>query len=89
MNSVRRRIEWKQKEIIDSCTDGNIPDICKRDIPPEMPDDFMARADDIRAGAKIALDAFKKDENYRWLKEHENVLTPKESKKIYLESVIW
>lgn len=60
MNSIRRRIEWQRKAILDSYANGNIPDICKRDIPPEMPEDFMTRANEIRAGARFALDAFPK-----------------------------
>ena len=89
MNSIRNRIEWKRKAILDSCTDGNIPDICKRGIPPEMPGNFMAKADDIRAGARIALNAFRSDENYIYLKAHQNEITLKESKRICLENVLW
>ena len=89
MNSIRRRIEWQQKAILDSCIDGNIPDICKRDIPSEMPGDFMAKADDIRYGARVALAAFHADKNYIWLKEHQNMITPKESNRICLENILW
>lgn len=89
MNSIRRRIEWQRKAILDSCADGNIPDICKRDIPPEMPEDFMARAEEIRAGARFALDAFRSNEDYIYLKTHQGEVSPKESKRISLENVLW
>lgn len=89
MNSIRNRIAWKRRALVESCTDGNIPDICLRDIPPEMPENFMAKADEIRAGAKLALYAFNNNEDYIWLQHHKNDISPKENKRVCLSAVLW
>lgn len=88
MNSIRRRIEWKQKSLVEFCTDGNIPDICLREVPTEMPRDFMARADEIRQNAVNTLKIYKADANYLWCREHITDLTPKELKRTCLEAIL-
>lgn len=49
----------------------------------------MVRADEIRTNAKIALDAFKSNNDYRWLKAHMDAIGPKDRKRICLDNVLW
>lgn len=88
MNSIRRRIEWKRQAVLDSISDGNIPEICKWDIPPEVPDDYMARADEIRMNAANTLKVYRADEQYMWCKAHASELNPKELKRSCIESIL-
>ena len=48
----------------------------------------MARADEIRTNAQIALDAFKSNIDYRWLKAHVDAIDPKDRKRICLDNIL-
>ena len=49
----------------------------------------MAKADAIRAGAKLALAAFENNEDYIWLQQHKNDISPKENKRVCLDAALW
>lgn len=55
----------------------SFPDIYYRDLPPIVPRDYMARADEIRAHAKTQLALFEQDPNYRYIREHHYEVFPK------------
>ena len=49
---------------------ASLPDIYYRETPPEMPYDYMARADEIRARAAEQLALYEQDPNFVWLNDH-------------------
>lgn len=46
---------------------GQYPEIYYRELPPEVPRDYMARADEIRENAKKSLEIYKANNNYIYL----------------------
>lgn len=64
------------------------PEIYHRDTPPEVPDDYMANADSIRAGAKKALALYLEDENYLYLWESKDRIPQKAAEKLSLKSIL-
>jgi hypothetical protein len=64
------------------------PEIYHRDTPPEVPDDYMANADAIRAGAKKALALYLEDENYLYLWESKDRIPQKTAEKLSLKSIL-
>jgi len=64
------------------------PEIYHLDTPPEVPDDYMANADAIRAGAKKALALYLEDENYLFLWESKDKIPLKAAEKLGLKSIL-
>lgn len=58
------------------------------DLPPEVAQDYMARANEIRENAKRTYQQYLQDENYQKLLEQEYRLSPTQRKKVYLDAVI-
>lgn len=52
LNLVRARIIGRKQEIVEECPLLAGMGICSREIPPVVPDDYMARPDEIRDNAK-------------------------------------
>ena len=46
------------------------PEIYYKEIPPEVDQNYMARSDEIRAGAKVSLARYKSDPNYQYIRRH-------------------
>ena len=59
MNLVRNHIFYYKSKIEETMTPEQYPAIYHREPPPEVDRDYMARADEIRANAKISLEAYK------------------------------
>ena len=68
MNLVQGRIVARRRELLQMCGDGEKPTILNREEPPRMSDDYMARADEIRAAAKKSLEIYKTNPTYLWCK---------------------
>jgi len=66
----------------------NYPEIYYREPPPEVDRDYMARSDEIRENAKITLQIYKTDENYLFLLDKVDSLSPKEQKSTCINAVI-
>lgn len=49
---------------------ASFPEIYYRETPPKLPDDFMAREEEIRARAKEQLALYEKDSNFCYLRDH-------------------
>ena len=58
------------------------------DLPPEVAQDYMARANELRVNAKRTYQQYLQDENYQKLLEQEYMLSPTQRKKVYLDAVI-
>lgn len=64
------------------------PKIYHRDTPPEVPDDYMAKADEIRARAQKALALYLEDENYLYLWENKDRIPQKAAEKLSLKRIL-
>lgn len=64
------------------------PDAFYRDLPPEVNENYMARAGEIKDGAARALESYLSDPNFRYLLVNRDMLTEKEAKRISLENVL-
>lgn len=67
MNLVRNHICYYKKKIEETIPQHEYPAMYFQDLPPEMPQNYMARADEIRESAKRSLSLYLADENKRFL----------------------
>jgi hypothetical protein len=85
---VRSQIFYWKSRIEKMCSPENYPEIYRRPTPPEVPVEYMARADEIRAGAKASLALYLKDSDYRFLVSKVEQLSPKDAKLLCVHNVI-
>ena len=64
------------------------PEIFYREPPPEVDNDYMARAEEIKDGAAQALEYYLSDPNFHYLLANKDMLTEKEAKQISLYNVL-
>ena len=90
MNLERNHIiYYKQKMVEEYGRDyEKYPAIFYREPPPEVDDNYMARAGEIRDGAAQALDYYISDPNFLYLLANKDMLTEKEAKQISLYNVL-
>lgn len=90
MNLVRNHIiYYKQKMVEEYGRDyEKYPEIFYREPPPEVDDNYMARAGEIRDGATQALEYYISDPNFLYLLANKDMLTEKEAKQISLYNVL-
>lgn len=90
MNLVRNHIiYYKQKMVEEYGRDyEKYPEIFYREPPPEVDDNYMARAGEIRDGATEALEYYLSDPNFHYLLANKDLLTEKEAKQISLYNVL-
>lgn len=67
---------------------GAYPEIYYLETPQEVPNDYMAKADEIRAGAQKALALYLEDENYVYLWETKGNIPQKAAEKLSLKSIL-
>ena len=88
LNLVRNHILYYKKQIEESFELENYPAIYHQENPPEVPQNYMARADKIRENAKCSLALYKQDENYRFLLGRVDRIDPKDEKRLCVKNVI-
>ena len=88
LDLVRSHIIYTKRQLEESIGDGAYPDIYYRDTPPEVDMDYMARADEIRANARITLAVYQSDPHYLYCKKHAPQLSAKELKRFPVENVL-
>ncbi len=88
LNLVRNHIRYYKKEIEVDCEPQNYPAIYYRELPQEVPQDYMARSDEIRANAQKSVQLYKADKNYHFLLSQVNKLHPKHVKETCIRNVI-
>lgn len=64
------------------------PEIYAREVPPEMDNSYIARADEIMENAKNSLEQYHADKNYQYLEEYGRTITEAEAKGISLWNVL-
>jgi len=75
-------------EIEEEYGEGAYPEIYHRETPPEVPNEYMAKADEIRAGAHKTLALYLEDENYVYLWEVKDSIPQKAARQLGLKSIL-
>lgn len=88
LNLARNHIISYKRQIVEQVPPELYPDIFRRATPPEVDANFMARPEEIRAGAKSALALYLSDQNYRYLTNRIGILPRKEAEQLHLESLL-
>lgn len=88
MNLVRNHIISYRRQILELVGEDNLPDIFDREIPPEVPQNFVANADLIREAAKVALAIYQSNETYQWCKEQAKRIPEKILKKTSIPNIL-
>ena len=88
LNLVRSHIIYAKRQIEESTPDSAYPDIYYRDTPPEVDQNHMARADEIRSNAQKSLEIYQSDPHYLYCKKYARELTKKELKRFLVENVL-
>ena len=80
LNLVRNHIIYYKREIEETMSAGQYPEIYHRETPPEVDRDYMARADEIRINAKATLESYKANPDYQFIRRHISSLRPKDER---------
>lgn len=90
MNLVRNHILNYKKQMVEKYGRDyeKYPEIFYREVPPEVKQDYMARAGEIKDGAAQALEYYISDPNFLYLLSNKDMLTEKEAKQISLHNVL-
>lgn len=90
MNLVRNHISYHKREIQELCEKEKLelPEIYYRETPPEVDNKYMARADEIRKNAKIALEKYKANSDYEYLLNAVSKLNKNQIEQTCIDNVI-
>ena len=90
MNLVRNHIMYYKNKMVEEYGRDyeKYPEIFYRELPPEVNQDYMARAGEIKDGAAQALESYISDPNFHYLLANKDMLTEKEAKQISLYKVL-
>ena len=88
MNLVRNHIMSYRRQILELVGEDNLPDIFDREIPPEVPQNYVANADAIREAAKKTLEIYQANETYQWCKEQAKRIPEKILKKTSIPNIL-
>lgn len=55
---------------------SSYPDVYYKETPPEVPNDYMARADEIRVRAHVQLALYEKDPNFCYIRDYHRQVFP-------------
>ena len=90
MNLVRNHIMYYKNKIVEEygADYEKYPEIFYREVPPEVNQNYMARAGEIKDGAVQALEYYISDSNFFYLLANKDMLTEKEAKQISLYNVL-
>ena len=88
MNLVRNHITYYKKMIEETISPHDYPEIYFREPPPEIPQNYIARADEIRERAKRSLSLYLDDKNRVYLEKRLMSLSEKDIKSTYILNVL-
>lgn len=74
LNLVRNHILYFKRQIEETQPLYKNSEVYQRELPPQVEDSYMARAEEIRAHAKDALASYKADPYYQYLLHHREEL---------------
>ena len=90
MNLVRNHIMYFKNKMMEEygADYEKYPEIFYRELPPEVNQNYMARAGEIKDGAAQTLEYYISDPNFHYLLSNKGMLTEKEAKQISLYNVL-
>lgn len=88
LNLVRNHIYYYKRKIEETMEPKAYPEIYHRARPPEVPDNYIARADEIREKANASLALYLSDGNYQYLSKRIDSLDPKQAKELSVRNVL-
>ena len=88
MNLLRNHIIYYRKQLEELSENGEKPDILNRALPPEMPSDYMANADEIREAAGKSLEVYRSNPTYQWCIEQAKRIPEKLLKKTVIPNIL-
>ena len=90
LNLVRNHIIYYKQQMVEEYGRDyeKYPEIFYRELPPEVDNNYMARAGEIKDGAAQALESYISDPNFHYLLANKDMLTEKEAKQISLYNVL-
>ena len=87
-NIVKNQIIYCKRKIEEQNSLFLLPDCFYREIPPELPNDYMARPDEIRENARKAMAIIDADENLKFVREQSKNLSEKQLKQLCIPAII-
>ena len=87
MNLVRNHIIYYKQKIEEKYSKQDYPAIYFRETPPQVDDEYMARADEIRQNARKTLSIFEQDENLKLIKRKLQSMNPQFMKQISANNI--
>ena len=88
LNHLRRRIISSKTEIEEKYDPCDYPESYYREVPNEIPNEYMARADEIRRKARESFSLYLQDENFLYLWEMVSSIPQKEMKRLCIKNVL-
>ena len=85
---LRNQILYHRRQMEENPTLFGFPEIYYRDVPPEVDRNYMARPDEIRAAAKVSLEAYRANPDYQFLLAHREEIPTKAQKRMSLGNVL-
>lgn len=87
-NMIKNQIIYCKNKIENENSLFLLPDAYYRDIPPELPNNYMARPDEIRENARKAMAIIDADKNLKFVREQSKNLSEKELKRFCIPAII-
>lgn len=88
LNLVRNHVIYYKRQIEETMKPEAYPEIYYRVIPPEVSNDYIAKADDIREKARASLVLYLNDKDYQYLAKRIDGLNPKQEKQLCVRNVL-
>lgn len=88
LNLVRNHIIYYKRCIEDTMKPESYPEIYYRAIPPEVPNNYVAGANEIREKAKASLSLYYANKDYKFLTQRIDRLSPADEKRYCVRNVI-
>lgn len=87
-NLLRNQLIYCKRKIEEQNSLFPLPDCFYREIPPELPNDYMARPDEIRENARKAMAVIDADENLKFVRERSKNFSEKQLKRLCIPAII-
>ncbi len=88
MNLVRNHIIYYKDRLSESDSLFSLPDCYYRETPPKVEMSYMARPDEIRINARLAMEKFESNDSLEFICEQSELLPPKLCEKLCLKAVM-
>lgn len=90
MNLTRNHILGAKNQIREICERTGLPypEQYAMETPPEVPNDYMARKEEIRFHAKTSLVFYQNDIDYRYLRKQKDNLSDQQKKDTHIDAVL-